>query len=160
MNFCRAIAMVVTAVLLAADPASAQGLNQEPPCMKDFMPLRKDVENKAAAIRAANKRRVPPAEACRLFKVFSAAEVKLIKFSEENRVWCGIPEQAVKSMKDNHAKTVQISARVCQAAARPPPPAGPSLSEALGTTDVPNPDNAKRGHGTFDTLIGTPLGNR
>ena len=43
-------------LLAAADsaigPALAQFPGQEPPCMKDFMPLRNDAEKKAMAIRA------------------------------------------------------------------------------------------------------------
>ena len=39
-----------------------------------------------------------------------------------------------------------------------PAPAGPTLSEALGTTvNVPSVDKNKPGRGTFDTLTGNPL---
>jgi hypothetical protein len=62
-------------------------------------------------------------------------------------------------MKSNHQKTHETRVRICQIAANPPRPAGPTLGEALGTTPVPDANNVKTGRGTFDTLTGTPLGN-
>jgi hypothetical protein len=137
--------------------ALAQFPGQEPPCFKDFAPLRDDAQKKAMAIQAASKRKAPPQEACGLFNAFYAAEGKVLKFAEKNGTWCGIPPQAIKQMKENHAKTAEIRGRVCMAAKRP---AGPSLSDALNAPRVPNANNIKPGSGTFDTLTGTPLGNR
>ena len=62
-------------------------------------------------------------------------------------------------LKKGHAKTADIRTKVCQAAAAPPQPAAPSLSDAL-TAPVPDSNNIKTGRGTFDTLTGTPLGNK
>ena len=50
--------------------------------MKEFVKLRADAEKKAAAIKRASERKATPKEACHLFTVFAAAEVKLIKFAE------------------------------------------------------------------------------
>ena len=61
-------------------------------------------------------------------------------------------------MKQQHAKTVQIQTQVCRAAAAPPRPQGPSLSDALGGSAVPDVNNIRTGRGTYDTLTGTPLG--
>ena len=65
-------------------------------------------------------------------------------------------------MTQGHAKTTEIRAKVCEAAARPQAPAGPSLSEALGSSAIPDANNIKtgRGTGTYDTLTGSPLGGR
>ena len=160
MNFCRVFAIAMTFAVLAAAPARAQFPGQEPPCMKDFAPLREDASKKAAAIKAAGERRAQPPEACALFNAFSAAEIKMIKYAEANGSWCGIPPEVIKQMKANNARTQQMRGKICQAAARPAAPAGPSLSDALGTSRVPDAETIKPGRGTFDTLTGTPLGNK
>lgn len=128
--------------------------------MQGFSKLRDDAQKKAGAIRAASERKAEPKEACGLFKTFSAAEGKLIKYAADNAASCGIPPEVVTNLKQQHAKTVGIQTRVCQAAANPPRPAGPSLSDALGSSTVPDVSNIRTGRGTYDTLTGTPLGNR
>lgn len=131
---------------------------QEPPCFKEFTSLRMDAEKRGKALQAASQKKVPPAEACKLFNSLMTAEVKLIKFSEENVKSCGIPPQVPTQLKENHKKVQQIRDRVCQlAAAGPARPAGPSLSDALGTTKLPDSSNIKtgRGGGTFDTMTNT-----
>lgn len=134
-------------------PAAPQ---QEPPCVKDFAKLREDTEKKAVAIRAAGERKASPKEACQLFNAFVAAQSKMLKYATDNAAWCGIPNQITANLKEGIAKTSEIRARVCQAAAAPPRPAGPSLSDAL-SGPVPDSNNIKTGRGTFDTLTGNPL---
>jgi hypothetical protein len=147
----------------AALPAVAQFQpvpQREPPCVKEFLRLRADAEKKAAAIKAAGEHKAPPQVACKLFTTFSAAESKMLKYATANSVWCGIPAQVISGMKQAHGKTTAMRTRICRiAAAGPPRPAGPSLSDALGGT-VPDPSNIKTGHGTFDTLTGSPLGTK
>jgi hypothetical protein len=167
MNLRRAAFIAAFALMLpaAAAPAAAQFQpapqhQQEPPCIKEFLRLRGDAEQKAAAIRAAGQRKAPPQVACNLFNAFSAAEDKLLKYATANSVWCGIPDQIINGMKQGHAKTTEMRTKICNiAAAGPPRPAGPSLSDALGG-NVPDASNIKPGHGTFDTLTGTPLGTK
>jgi len=138
-------------------PAAPQ--QEPPPCVQEFMKLRDDAGKKAAAIRTASARKAPAQEACGLFNAFSAAEAKMVKYAEDNSVWCGIPPQVIAGIKQQHVKTVEIRTKVCQAAAAQPRPAGPSLSDAFGAP-VTDSNNIKTGRGTFDTLTGTPLGNR
>jgi hypothetical protein len=128
-------------------------------CQKGFMPLRADAEAKAKLIQAAGKRKAPPQEACKLIGNFAQAEVKMIKFVEANAQKCGIPAQVGDQMKKGHANTAQLQQRVCAAAAQGPAtgPAGPSLSEALGSASLPEAKPTKRGGSTFDTLNGNVL---
>lgn len=135
---------------------------QEPPCVRDFFKLRDDAQKKAQAIQQASQRKAPPVEACRLFNNFFAAEAKMIKYAQENQTGCRIPPEVIKNMSKGHARTTEIRAKVCEAAARPPVSAGPSLSEALGSSAIPDANNIKtgRGTGTYDTLTGSPLGGR
>jgi len=150
--------LAVALLLSAAAPAFAQ-MGGQPPCMKEFVPLRDDAGRKAAAIKAASDRHASPAEACQLFKVFSAAEAKVVKYVVVNGTWCGMPPEVAAQMKTNHERTVEMQARICKAAAMGGGrPAGPSLSDALGASSVPDTKNVKPGRGTFDTLTGTPLG--
>jgi hypothetical protein len=143
-----------------SSPGGAPQQAQEPPCLKEFSALRAETEKRGKAIQDAGKHKVPPKEACRLFNSLVAAEVKFIKFIDKNEKWCGIPPQVPKQVKEGHAKIEQIRDRVCKmAAAGPARPAGPSLSEALGTTRLPDSSNIRtgKGGGTFDTLTGNAL---
>lgn len=134
------------------------GSGSQRDCGGEFMPLRTDAEQKAAAIKAAAATKKQPA-VCQAFKTFAAAEAKVIKYVEDYGAECRIPPDALKAMKTNHAKTIEVRTKVCDVAAAPAPRA-PSLSDALGTSRVPTvpSDNAaaKRGS-TFDTLTGNPL---
>lgn len=143
----------------AASPWNAAP-QQVPPCVVEFGKLRDEAQKKAASIRAASERKVDPKTACGLFNSFSAAEDRLVKYAAANVKACGIPPDVVGTLKQQHAKTVQIQSRVCQAAANPPRPAGPSLSDVLGGTAVPDANNIRTGRGTYDTLTGTPLGSK
>jgi hypothetical protein len=161
MNLCRAmlIAACLTPGAVASAAAQMQPPQQEPPCIGDFNKLREDAAKKASAIRAASEHHVDAREACKLFNVFSAAEAKMVKYTTDNEVWCGIPPNVISGLKQAHAKTVEMRSKVCRAAAAPQRPAGPSLSDALNAP-ITDSGNISTGRGTFDTLTGTPLGGR
>ncbi|MDO8979497.1 MAG: hypothetical protein Q7V17_09740 [Afipia sp.] len=127
-------------------------------CQKGFLPLRADAEAKAKLIQAAGKRKAAPQEACKLIANFAQAETKMIKFVDANAQKCGIPAQVSDQMKKGHANTSQLQQRVCAAASQAQAgPAGPSLSEALGSASLPEAKPLKRGGSTFDTLNGNVL---
>jgi hypothetical protein len=160
MSLHRAL-LVAGVVVLFAGGAKAQFgpavPQQEPPCLKEFSKLRDDAEKKASAIRTAGERKAQPREACQLFNAFVAAQSKMVKYATDNSVWCGIPNQILANLKDGLAKTSEVRTKVCQAAAAPARPSGPSLSDAL-SNPVPDSNNVKTGRGTFDTLTGNALG--
>jgi hypothetical protein len=140
--------------------SSPQQQQQMPPCVQEFFKLRDDAEKKAGAIKAANDRKASPKEACVLFTAFAASQAKMLKFVNENGQWCGIPPNVIEQIKQGTAKVTEIRTRVCQVAAAPQQrPQGPSLSDAL-SAPVPDSNNIKTGRGTFDTLTGSPLGNK
>lgn len=166
MDLRRAMFLAALTVPVGAGAASAQfqqapqPQQQMPPCLVEFTKLRDDAEKKGIAIRTANERKASAQVACKLFNAYSAAEGKMLKFAAENQVWCGIPAQILEDIKKSHVRTNDIRGKVCQAAAAPQRPAGPSLSDALGAP-VPSSGNIKTGRGgTFDTLTGTPLGEK
>jgi hypothetical protein len=135
---------------------------QVPPHCNDFAALREDTEARGRAIKSASERKVPRPEACQLFNRYVAAETKMIKFMEDNQVWCGVPPEAIKTIKAAHAKAQHMRQQVCQGGpAGPTGPAAkpkqPTLGDVLGTTTIPNQTNSKTGRGTLDSLTGNPL---
>jgi hypothetical protein len=174
MNLCRALFIAALALPIAAGTALAQVQPRqapanpfdqpqqqqqgEPPCMKDFAKLRDEAEKHAAAVMAAQKNKVPLPEACKLLTLFTVSQEKLLAFAKKNEVWCGIPPQLIQQISLGHANVAKARTKVCQMAAQPQRPAGPSLSDALGAP-ITDSSNIKTGRGTFDTLTGTPLGN-
>jgi hypothetical protein len=130
-----------------------------PPGCQQLLVNRDETQKHGAALQAAGKKKAPPEEVCKLFKAFLGSETKMLKGLESNAATCGVPAQVIQQVKGQHVKAEQMAKQVCevaaQAAARP---AGPTLSDALGTTPtVPDTTSTKRGAGTFDTLEGSPL---
>ena len=128
--------------------------------MKGFMPLRDEAEKRGKMIKAASERHAPPAEACKLIAGYSQAEAKMISYVESHAAKCGIPPQVADQLKKGHKNTEGMEKQVCNVAQQQPRgPAGPSLSEALGSSaPLPDATSAKRSGGsTFDTLSGNVL---
>jgi hypothetical protein len=166
----RALLPIVAALTVSVMPASAQmapmGMGpaagagpawpgNPPPCVAEFVKLRENVEKTGLAAKAAHEKNATREQMCKIIETFAAAEEKMVKYADGNAASCGIPVEAVKQMKGNHAHTVQIRKQVCSAGPAAAP-AAPTLSEALGTNSSPTPA-AKTGKGTFDTLTGNPL---
>jgi hypothetical protein len=130
-------------------------------CMKEFMPLRDAAEKRGKLIQTASARHAPPDEACKLIGQYSQAEAKMIKFIDTNSRRCGIPDNVGTQMRTNHKATESMQQKVCDVAkqAKMRGPAGPSLSEALGSASggLPEATTPKKGGSTFDTLSGNAL---
>ena len=150
-----------------AAPVS-QGFSAPPPqasgaadaCMKGFVPLREEAEKRGKLIKAASDRKAPPDEACKLIKNYGLAELKMIKYVETNSAKCGIPPQIADQLKNGHKNTEKMQTQVCNVAqqAANARPAGPSLSEVLGSSAaLPEAQPVKKGGSTFDTLNGNVL---
>src|SRR5262249_55188784 len=105
-----------------APAAPPPGQPREPPCFKEFTPIRAEAQKRADILKAAMLKKVPREEACGLIKNFSAAEAKVVKFISANAQNCGIPQQAVAQMKTNHDRTVKMETQVCSAASAPQAP--------------------------------------
>jgi hypothetical protein len=146
-----------------ASPFAAPPTQGGPPddCMKAFMPLRQEAEKRGQLLKTASERHAGPDEACKLIGNFIQAEVKMIKYVETNSAKCGIPPQISEQLKKGHASSEAMRAKICGAAAqmKTQAPAGPSLSEVLGSaTALPEATVAKKSGGsTFDTLSGNAL---
>ncbi len=129
-----------------------------PPACQQLLSNRDEVNKHGQALQAAGQKKAPPDELCKLFKTFIAVESKMVKGLEENSATCGVPAEVVKQIKAGHTKASQMGKQICDAAAQGPRQAGPSLSDALGTTPLmPGASATKKGSSTFDTLTGSPL---
>jgi hypothetical protein len=129
-------------------------------CMKGFVPLREEAEKRGKMIKAAGERHAGPDEACKLIGNFGQAELKMIKYVQTNSERCGIPPQIAEQLKNGHKNTENLQKKVCSVAQQQQQrgPAGPSLSEVLGSSaSVPEVNVAKKGGSTFDTLNGNVL---
>jgi hypothetical protein len=154
----RSLAIAVALFALKAGmlawtpPALAQDASQ---CAQ-FPALSETAKKRAAVVQAAINAKVDRKQVCALMTTFVAAEASVIKFLEENKVWCGVPDQAITISKTNHEKSLKFKTMACSADA-PPQAKPPSLSDAIKTPSVDSATNTKTGHGTFDTLTGNPL---
>ena len=141
-----------------APPSQAGGPSEE--CMKGFVPLREEAEKRGKLIKAASDRHAAPDEACKLIGSFGQSEIKMIKYVEGHAAKCGIPQQIADQLKNGHKNTESMQQKVCAAAQQVQQrgPAGPSLSEVLGSSAaVPEATVTKKGGSTFDTLNGNVL---
>jgi hypothetical protein len=119
-----------------------------------FPKLRDEAKVKAEAISAVGKRKGDRKEMCAAVQIFTAAEEKVVKFLDDNKTACGVPQQAVTQAKAMHANTMKFRDTVC---AEGPKAKAPTLSDAIGTTPLDTSTNTKTGRGTLDTLTGNPL---
>ena len=120
--------------------------------MKGFVPLREEAERRGKLIKAASDRK--------LIKNFGQAETKMIQYVETNSAKCGIPPQIADQLRNGHKNTEKMQNQVCAVAQQVQSrgPAGPSLSEVLGSSAaLPEAQTVKKGGSTFDTLNGNVL---
>ena len=142
----------------APAPPSQAGPADE--CMKGFIPLREEAEKRGKLIKAASDRHATPDEACKLIGNFGQSEIKMIKYVESHAAKCGIPPQIADQLKTGHKNTETMQQKVCAVAQQQQQkgPAGPSLSEVLGSSAaLPEASAVKKGGSTFDTLNGNVL---
>jgi hypothetical protein len=140
-------------------PPQAGGGGPSEACMKGFVPLREEAEKRGKLIKAASERHAQPEEACKLIENYSQAEIKMMEYVKLNSTKCGIPPQISDQMKKGHVGTEAMIKKVCAAAqAQQRGPAGPSLSEVLGSSAaLPEATATKKGGSMFDTLNGNVL---
>jgi len=144
-------------------PPRGPSAAEEEACMKQFVPLREDAENKAKALKAASEHKAQPDEACKLLANFDAAQLKMLHFVNANAARCGIPPQIAGQLESGHKGTEKMKIMVCKVAEQRAKGGGggapaPSLSDALGSASaLPEINTNRKGGATFDTLSGNVL---
>jgi len=121
----------------------------------DFGKLTAEAQKRSTLVSAAMKAKADRKQLCTLMTSFVAAETSVVKFLEDNKVWCGVPDQVITVSKANHEKSLKFRTLACSEEG--PRPKAPSLSDAIKTPSVDTAKNTKTGRGTFDTLTGNPL---
>jgi hypothetical protein len=124
------------------------------PQCNDFPKLTEEAQKRGALVGAAIKSKADRKEICTLMTTFVAAEGKVVKFLEDNKTWCGVPDQAIAASKANHEKSLKFRTAACEEG---PKPKVPTLSDAIKAPSLDTAKNTKTGRGTFDTLTGNPL---
>jgi hypothetical protein len=147
------LAAPLCALVAADSPAWAQF--PAPAVCNDFGKLSAEAQKRSQAVGAAMKAKADRKQLCTLMTSFVASETTVVRFLEDNKVWCGIPDQVITSSKANHEKSLKFRTMACSEDA--PRPKTPSLSDAIKTPSVDTAKNTKTGRGTFDTLTGNPL---
>ena len=151
-------ALAFTAVAVAAAAFGSPVRAQSPACMNEIVPMRQALETEGKSVKALFDKKAEPSAICAQLKRFVAAETKFVKYVETNQGWCGIPPEAVQQLKGSQKQSASLRDRACKAAASPKAiPAGPGLSEALGTARGPTTGSATAGRGTYETLTGNPF---
>lgn len=146
-------ALALLAIALGSHSALAQ---TSPVQCNAFGGLRDNAEKKAIALRTALQHKAERKDICTLVQRFASAEETVVKFLEQNKTWCGIPEQAITAAKTNHERTLKFRTAACTEAPAAKPRV-PTLSDAIGTPSVDTGNNTKTGRGTLDSLNGNPL---
>jgi hypothetical protein len=149
------LAVALCALALAAADRTAWAQFPAPAVCNDFSKLSAEALKRSQAVGVAMKAKADRKQLCTLMTNFVAAETTVVKFLEDNKVWCGVPEQVITSSKANHEKSLKFRTMACSEDA--PRPKTPSLSDAIKTPSVDTAKNTKTGRGTFDTLTGNPL---
>ena len=121
----------------------------------DFGKLTAEAKKRSVLVGAAMKAKADRKELCTLMTSFVAAETTVVKFLQDNKVWCGVPDQVIAVSKANHEKSLKFRTMACSEEG--PRPKAPSLSDAIKAPAADTAKNTKTGRGTFDTLTGNPL---
>jgi hypothetical protein len=147
---------VALLLVLGGGIALAQQMPAPVQCEK-FQTLSQETQKKADAVSAAIKAKIDRKQICTLMGNFVTAESAVVKFLQDNKTWCGVPDQVVVVSAANHEKALKFRTQVCNN--DEPHPKAPSLSDAIQTPAVDSPTNTKTGgYGTFNSLTGNPLG--
>lgn len=131
-------------------------------CQSGVLGLRSDVEKNGEALKRAATRKRPPTEICPLFRRFVSSQEKFYNYLAKNKSNCGVPDEALKTLKANIAQVSTTRNKVCEVAENGPPPgaAGPPegrISSGLGLpSGLPSINNDRPG-GVYDTLGGNAL---
>lgn len=159
----KKLTLVMSAALVGSALSAGAALAD---CQSDVMSIRQDLEDKGKVLSSASQKKADPQTLCPLFRAYTAAEAKWVKFLADNADWCQIPPQAIEQAKLNSKKAVDIRNKICDAAANggavggagptKPPPQG-SMSSALGITTGYTLGPSKGSNGVFDTLSGNAL---
>lgn len=106
------VALAGALVLVEAPPALAMTES----CQND---LNKVAQGRLDAINRINtfrKKRPSATQACSAFGNLVSSEAKMLKWMEDNKEWCQIPEQLIEDLKKGAAQGQKVRNQACSAA--------------------------------------------
>ena len=109
-------------------PAGPRAGAQPPAGCLTVAPIREQAEKDGGAIKIASDRKAPREDICKLFNKFVASESKMVNFLVTNAKVCGVPPDAIKHVRTQHARSQQIRKQVCTAG---PGPSAPSRGSVV-----------------------------
>ena len=106
--------------------------------------------------KAAGAHKASREEMCKLVTTMFEAESKWMHYAKKNATSCGMPPQLLTQMQTGHTHIATMRKNICDGGGAAGAAAPPTLSDALGTANLPQtaPTTSKRG-GAFDTLTGS-----
>jgi hypothetical protein len=116
---CLIVSLTIVTVASHAGHAFAQGTLPASPsaerdaCMKEFVPLRKEAEQRGKLVKDASARHAARRETCRLIRNFGQSEIQLIKYVELNSAKCEFPPQIGAGLRARHENTEAALAKDC-----------------------------------------------
>jgi hypothetical protein len=84
--------------------------------MKEFVPLRREAEERGRLIKAASERHAPPAEACELIGNLGQSEINMIRYVDANSTKCGISPEVADQLRAGHKHTKVMQEKICAVA--------------------------------------------
>ena len=149
-----AVALALFALSTGVRSAWAQGA---PQCAA-FQGLSTEAQKRGDVVSAALKNKTDRKELCGAYHVIRRRRTKVVKFLDDNKTWCGVPDQVVAASRANHEKSVKFRHGACSGADAPNPKRAVAERRHQGAdAGVDTGKNTKTGRGTFDTLTGNPL---
>jgi hypothetical protein len=108
-----AAAAGLAALTLLAAPAQAQNSG-----CQDGQKLLGERQSLIQQINSWQKKKVDPATACTVFTRLQGNGSRTLKWMEENKDWCQIPDQAIEAIRGQQGQVGQSRQRACTAAAQ------------------------------------------
>jgi hypothetical protein len=102
----------------AGSPFGQAPQHGPPPVCQHLITARDETQKYGHVLSAAGRHKAPPQEICKLFRMFIAAEARMVKGLEEHSATCGVPADTIKQVKAQHLKVSQMAKQVCDVAAQ------------------------------------------
>ncbi len=100
--------------------AAAQDAGGGSSC-QDIQPMLAERQELIAKLNSAvgtKKKQLDPKEACAIFTKLSNQGSKMIKWFDENKAWCQIPDDFVENMRKDQGNITNTRAQACKVAAQ------------------------------------------
>jgi hypothetical protein len=111
----RLAALGVISIAMAVAAASGASA-QSPSCQADFAKVMQPRMNLIERINGFAKKRPTAGQACSTLGQLANADVRLIKWLEENKDWCQIPDELLEQVKGSQDQVARSRRQACGAA--------------------------------------------